>query len=1119
MKTHPSVVTELKTKHAVKALPELTVDWNMNRYVGGVASNNPSDDIVGYDIEIFPVESLIEPNRPTKGINKARIASATIGEDYRIDAGGVANGRFYVADVDDTYKYWTSPLPTDTSGNVPVFNSTNFPSPSGETYPYDSLTSVRPQVIYAASTEVNKIVITTENTWATAKTFSIQTTTSATPTEASWTTIATQTIGNTWKASGQIVLWYNGSTWVTTGRVDNTDKTPRTTTIRGVRMVVTALEGGYKKADTLIPTTYKVSTLTGGFTDATTDGKESFFDLIEISARLEVDLTPFVLNIDDNFEFSDASKLYPIGTVTSNQATVVLSNLYRVGNNWEVGLFSADNASSPYRNYIEANAEMTLKYVYYNEAGAVLDKVQQFKMYADQWSEQTEDAVNVDLSDFSKFFDTSDLKLRASLWEELKVSEIVWRLLDSVGFVNYQIDTDADRVTDHTIPIFYTDGEKTLWEVLDDLAQQTQTAIYFDAYGVLQVKTRDFAFSADDAPVWDLTAVSVPTKLADIEALSGETEFQPNHYKVIYQTTNWSPDNNGQPTMQRVWEPESETVVLRATPLLFTIENNATVFNISPDDVRFWPYKSLVNVEGELIRYDAKYFVYYTGATGLVRNEAWIESDDDLNAKTAQTLPAYRHKNHLTGALRITERGVWNSEPVRHTVEAEGYSVRNWRNGTRDLTATGFVHDKAHSRVQLMSGARFSNRHDIKLATRGSTADQPFFNYGTRFRFLAQSGRTDQCGGLVIHNNGTGEDGYYFELRPSRFLDAKARATRQEFLAYTRLNGKDKLIGTTAVAVGENIDYEMDVSFKAVGGNHQLLVWINGKQVLSGTITSGDQNTANGKFGMFIRGRSRAEYEYLYAIRREEESPLLEDFSFLDKVERGYMGGQWDREWVYRWKDYRRRVKKKWKKGQRRINRQFFDEFGPILHEIREFDAKFDPSPVLHSRLYMSNDWAGCAIEYHASPFGAKFVIANTSRRNAVIHGEDSMSFSGTGDVINQILTVLGRALEVAEGEEVIAKNEEQIRRRGKFESEVTGEWIQSEGMAKDLANWLNANFSYGNDQYSVETFANPLLELGDVVTVNYPDKHISGSFFVTGISTSFDSGLHQTLTLRRRAV
>lgn len=1112
MKSYPAVESAIKTAYNIRAIPEVVIEWSMNRYIGSVVDNTPSDELEGFDVDIFPIESVITTFRPTKGINKVRINSAMVGDDYQAAMEG---GRFYIADEDDPYKYWTSPKPSNASGVLPLFNAANFPQPEDEVYNYDGLTCVRPTVVYSEDVSVNKIVITTENTWATAKDFEVQVATVENPTAAQWTKIADQSIGDGWKASGQIVLWFDGTKWVTTGRVDNTDKTPKTAQIRAVRIVVTTLEGGYKKTtdSALRPTQYRKRS---GIL-ATTDGKNAFFDLIEIDARLEVDISDHVISVDDTFDLGEVSNLYPLGTITANVGSLTLSNIYEDSNGESViGLFSANNTQSPYHKFIDANAEVRLSYLYYDDSESLLGKVHQFKMYTELWQGQGEPEVDVSLRDFSKMFDSNEVKLPAAMWENLTVPELVWRILDSVGFTDYQIDHDADRVTEHTIPIFYTDGESTVWATLNDLAVAAQAAIYFDGNGILQVKTRDFAFSADNAPVWELSSNDSPDALAGIATLDMVTEFEPNHFKVTYQKTDWSAETRGQPTLQQVWTPEEENVVLRATALTKNLGVSGNKIWMAAKDVKVWPYEGLVNIEGEIIRYKGKEFVYFTGPTASVRNTMVLNDADDYKARNNQTPVLYRHKNHFTGALMVAERGVWNSEPKNHKVEMDGYRVHHIRNGNWKNNVGGLFHRKSHTRAELSSGVNFKDLKDIRLATRGKTEDNAFFNYGTRFRFLKQAGRTHQCGGIVIHNATQKEDGYFFQFMAKNKADKVKGAKVFQLIA--REGGKEKVLSKSNHVIIENVDYEVDIDIRFGGGNHQINVFLNGKRIASVNVTGADRVAQNGTFGMFVRGQTRMEFEYLYALRREEESPLIEDFGFMDKVQRGYIGGQWDREWVFRWKDgIRKRKNKKNKKIRRRKNRQFFDEFGPIIHEIREYDVKFEPSPVLHSRLFLTNDYSACAVEYYADPYGAKFILANTSRANTVIHGRDSTTFSGTDDPVNQILSVLGRAIVTDEDEEVVAENSDQIRRRGKIESELSSPWIQSKGMANALADWMRDNFSYGNENLSVEIFGNPLIEVGDVVSVDYPEKHVSGDFFVTGASTSFSEGLSTTLQLRKR--
>lgn len=1094
MKTNTAVSTALATQHAVMALPNVTIEWNMNRHIGAVADNTPSEQTDGFDIEMFPIESIVEPLRPLKGINKARVGSGTVSDTYLKTSADHSNGRYYIADVDDPYKYWTSPYPSDASG---------------------VLANCKPQVVYNESVTINKIVITTENSWASAKTFSIQVTNVATPAEADWTEIATQANAGSWQASGQIVLFFNGTGWGASGRVDNADKTPITTTVRGVRMVVTALEGGRTRAGAT--STYRKPQANGSMSTIQTTGNNSFFDLIEISARLEIDASPYVVTTSTTLDMSDASSLYPIGTLTSNEASVVLSNLYKnTAGEWVPGLWNKDNADSPYRKLIDKNAVVNCQYLFFeddpaSEVETPLGAVQEFNMFIETWSPDSDEQVTLDLMDYSKFF--NEQQVPSVMWENMTVPDIVWRLMDMMGFSNYHIDKNADSVTEFTIPVFYTTGEETLWDVLDGLAKASQTAIFFDSFGVLQVKTRDFAFSKTDAPVWTFTS-ETGSKLSDIISVDQPYEFGPNRFKITYKKTRWSAMRRGQPVMQKVWEPEG-TVVLRATELLKPMDNSSMSINISPAEVISWPFASLVNVEGELMRYDAKQFVYYIGAT---RHYAWVKSNDQKNALSAKTNVADRHKNHYTGNLRVTERGVWNSEQKVHNVDASGYVTRHVLNGTSRTNVAGRRWLRGRSRIQLETTKNFKDVGDLLVSTRGNTLDEPFFYYGTKMRFVKEAGRKHQQAGIVIHNTGTKEDGYYFELTPSRFFTAKRRKTRHELALFNRKDGKTKLLGSTPVAVGENIDYELDIQYTNIvnSPNHRLKAWVNGKLMLEVVVQSPNLVTPTGKFGVFARGQTKANYEYLYAVRRPDPD-LPDDFSFYDRVRTGYTGNQWDREWVYKWRTITRRVKKRWVKRQVRWNAMFMDDFGPYVHEVREYDVKFDPAPVLHSRLYMTNDWSAVALEYSGTPFKGKFVLANTTRQNAIINGEDKTSFAGSGGSVNQVLTVFGRALVIDDDETVIAENADQIRIRGKIESEISSEWIQSKAMAQDLSAWLRDTWSYGNEHLDLEVFGNPLIEIGDVVRVDYPEKKILGDYFVVSISNEFDSGLSTTLGLNKR--
>lgn len=1097
MKTvNAAVSNAIRKDYAVNARPRLVAEWNMNRHYSPTAKNIPDEDTDGFDIEVFPIESIVEPIRPSKGILKARTDEALVTD---LDRSGTS--RYYSISDNDVYKYWTSPAKTNGSGAF--------------------TTTVRPHIIYDEDVMVNKLVIKIENFWATPSAFTIKTSSVAAPAyPGDWTTRATNpTINN----KGEITLYWNGTAWSST---KPSLINPPMTTIRGVMIDVTAMGAGRDLNGNV--TTYHKAIRSGNNwveTDYNTTGANSFFNLIEISARREVDITEYLISVSDEFDTSEVSNLYPIGTLTSNGGSITLSNIYTDNGVSKVGYFNNDN--TPLKGLIQPNVEFDLEYIY-TIAGNEYP-VQQFHLYGEDFTGQLSEEVTVSLVDASKHLEA--ITPPAAMYEDMTVPQLFQRVLDISGFVDWVLDED-DRVVKHIIPVFWIDGEKNTWEILNDLATATQTAIYFDSFGKLQIKTRETAFDKLKSPTWTLRGNNSGDELADIISIEDNGEIGANKLTVTYHGTRWDNYNNGTPYMQKVWEPEG-TTVLRSTQLSRTLNNDDAYFWMPPADARIWPYEGLVQIEGEIIKYAGKRFIYYTGANGATQNTVVVKSQDEHKKYNSKTLPVHRHKNYFDGAFfipvidgsRDNARGYWNSEKRIHKTDISNYNVRRlfYSGGVALATPLtgGLQHFPGQSLVRLNSHPTATG-NDATVAQIGEVGGTGYRYYGTKFKFVKESGLTDQRAGIII-NSRNGDDGYYIELQAN--IDTKDRARRNELTIFTQKGGSfgtKMLSAGTEVAVVPDKYYELDVILSNSGSNHVITVMLDGKTMLVANVASAgtDFQANSGRLGMFVRGKTKADFEYLYAVARTEKDPS-DDASFFNVKEGGFTGEQFIREWVWGWKTRKKRKKKKWTKERYRWNQYFFDEFGPIIHEVREFNVTFDPNPVKHSRLYMSNDWDAICTEYNSSPFGARFVLTNVARNNAVVNGEDNLTFGGTR-AVPQILTVIGRVLVIEEAETVVVKDEQSIKERGAVEAELDSQWIQSKTMANDIANWMKSHWSQGLDSLNVTIFGNPLIEIGDIVSIDYSERHLSADthkYFVVGASTTFSQGIETELTLHRALI
>lgn len=1077
--TTTAVSNELRTAYNVYVGPKLTADWNMNRYYAATVSNSVSESDFGYDIESFPIASIVEANRPNKGIVKAIVNQSLVTDSFI----NPNEPRFYVAGPEDYYKYWTSPDLTNPSGVFPTSNGVSTASPKVEYGNQD--------------VKVTKIVIRIENSWATPATYDVRIKNSS----GTWSKINNGTAGLN-NATGVLTLYYTSGGWVATKPA-----VTQSTTLRGIEFRVNTMGPGYGLdgvATSFVRRVFISGTTWGQPVPGTTNGGNSSLNLISIEPHYEVDLTDRLINFDSDFEISASDELYPVGTITTNQATVTLSNHDK--------LLNPENDQSPFYNIMEPGVEMNLEYIY--TIGGVQHSVQGFKMNAVGAWDYSDSEVTVTLEDSSHWL--KEAKVSPVLYENKSIQEIAWRILDSVGFNNYVI-SDSDSTLKHAIPYFWADGEKTVWEILDELAQASQTTFYFDADNILRVKMREEAFNSAATPVWRLLGNEEGTSLADIQEWNIENEIRANKITVNYKTTKWATNRKGKPALAKVWEPEGDLVV-RSAQLVQPMTASDTILTMSQKDVELWPFSGYINIDGEILKYEGKRYMYYD-FDGTVRY-ATVKDQDEVNRYDYRNRNMSRG-NHFTGGLQVTKRGAWNTTATEHRLDLNGWTGKSVviTNGTgfvNDNFNAGFKHNKQDSLLEINGTGSMKDSNDTYWVQRGTTTATGYKAYGTRLRI--DGGSTSRAG-LGFHISNSRNDGYYVELCLSSDLTGDSRKDRNEVMIYSKVGDDWKVIAKgSPTAVEKKIFYDIDV-YVNKGSQDIISVWVNGQKVASGTTTSGTKQAETGKFALYTRGVTQASFEYFYGISREIAEPT-EDFGFYDLKYGGIRGKLWQREYV--WKKItsgKRNTKQDSNKEKTRRSGYIFDEFGPYAHEVREFDVKFTETPVQYSYLFRTNTWDATTVEYWSTPFTAHFVIANMSRSNAIIQGEDRLKYAGGSGAVNQVTTVLGRTLSIEGEEKVVKTNEDSIRTHGKVEIEINSDWIQSKNMADSIGDWVVNHWTKGVDTCTAKVFGNPLFELTDVVDVRYDLKNMTPTthkYYITKINNSWDNGVQTTLTLRR---
>ena len=1042
---------------AIRAIAE----WNHNRYTKVTTVDNYQYDekTNGYDLDMYPIETIIEPVRPTAGLLKARAGEGAVVQGYSDTVRGY---RTYTADPSSKYKYWTGPAQANTTPY----------SGGGYTLPEP----VRPHIIYESPVLTNKIYICIEDSWARPQKWDIQITTNGT----TWTTIASDIVTND---KGQVILYLQDDTsWSSTLNRNNAIN------IRGIKLVVNSM-----------------------------NRINSWFNLVELGARLEKDLSDRIIDFSVGNELGDTDFITPMGTISSNSGSITLSNID--------GIFNYDNVSSPYHGLIDANVKFMIDFGIdvSNWGGSGVEYIRMATMYSDTWG-GNEEQSSISLKDASKFL--QEVKPLPELMENVTIGMAIWRMLDSVGFIDYEYTRSAE-VASNQIPFYWTDDEKTVWDNIQDLCRVTQTAVYFDEHGILQIKTRDSAFNKTAPVSWTFDYAQNGSKMPDIVSLDTSSNYEANKVTVKYQKTNLAQDAQGRPISEIVWQPE-ETIVLRSSALTTAITKTDMRFWIDKKDITDWPYEGMVNVRGELIKYKGKGYRYYPKGgsyTGNIDTDTVFKviysSDEKLQIDNELSSSVHGWRNYFTGYMKVEERGYDSTTAQDHPLIQEVWlsngSYFGLAGGTQKLWNGGTKFMPTDSKLRLQSTGKKATGNHWYTARRGAwTGESPKF-IGTRLMFPSNPKGKHTAAGIWVWGNTAQNNMYAIDIKCTKNIDRK---THNEVRVLKRKNGTVTQIGGKGAVVAIDYDrwYDVDV---VVTSTARFTVFINGSPVMN-VIYNGTDIPISGRAGLYVRGDCVTDFEYFYMMADGGiQETDLDNSSYLDLIKGGYYSNQYYRDFVTRTRVAQKRRGKKTIKYTQWYDQRYFDEFGQQVHEYRPYTITFDKFPVLYSSLYVSNESQIVTDEYVHNPFGAHFVIANASRFNSIVNGEDTITY-GADNSVDQKIMITGRTIQQAEATDYVVTDDQAIKARGEIAIEFSSPWIQSEAAAKALGDWIVNNWSEPCDEVSIEVFGNPLIQIGDVIAVNYPPKNMTASthkYFVIGVDQSWDNGLSTELKLRRARI
>jgi len=414
---------------------------------------------------------------------------------------------------------------------------------------------------------------------------------------------------------------------------------------------------------------------------------DSSFDLIEFSPRLTADLSDRVISFSLNKSASDLGQSgMPVGQLLASTGNI---NFFDFDD-----AFNKNNSLSIIANQNIKNIQIKL-YEVLTDAKLIDYYVPIKTMYSDGFpkiNNQSKD-VSLDLRDLYFYFESQTAP--EILSTNTSVSAAVSLLLDSIGFSNYvfkRVEGESEMV----IPYFFIPPDKSVAQILQDLAISTQTAMFFDEYNNFVMMSKDYIMptaaqrptdltlygSSDSSQVGIVKNKDTKTKLTNIMELTSQDSQVYNGGQISYTTRHiqktvgtikaammlakermyiykpvplWEVSGNQNIKSVNQEVENNSTYSLSAIPLNSTLSSayptvsNGKIINNTMDfaEAVFYlgRYKGYFYANGEIIKFDA--VQYNISGTG----DVWISSHDEYNTYFA-SLP-FNGKIYPTGLVRI----------------------------------------------------------------------------------------------------------------------------------------------------------------------------------------------------------------------------------------------------------------------------------------------------------------------------------------------------------------------------------------------------------------------------------------------------------------------------------
>jgi hypothetical protein len=495
-------------------------------------------------------------------------------------------------------------------------------------------------------------------------------------------------------------------------------------------------------------------------------------------------------------------------------------------------------------------------------------------------------------------------------------------------------------------------------------------------------------------------------------------------------------------------------------------------------------------------------------------------------------------KNHFRN-VQYTETEVGGFKTARAgTVQSSAMVLQGVKDTTSDINNLFVVHKTLEAPFQHY-GTRMRIVGEVKPigeVTQTATGESTYYSDAAGIGNVLTGG----SGGIVSNFNSSNNTGYFFEiiaLSNTTIADGTSNDDAHNVIFYKNMassassstsksipvkmwGGRSNIVVDSGEFVGQSRQatedfpsvYDLAIESKQIGTGRRFFLYINGKQV--GVVDDPSPLPLSNTFGVFSRGTSKLMFENVYALRDTTSTSTLiaeslpsafgdTEVNTFEAMNKYAINGMIRNSYLDRINT-----------DTQPSTQMYFDEFGTIMRECAYFNIKFDKAyPALKAKISPTfnkmQTYFVSGFSHHA--YGAEFLVFNATDKALNLDETtgnylriQGVAFTQTNQrslTIDELYNEISSASDSYTSEMGVATDplleKERFRdiridrrRRGRNEFTLTTEYVQRQDDAKALMKWLAEELTRPRLLVGLELFPYPILQLGDIVTLDYTDTN-----------------------------